>query len=102
MKRIALLLFTGILAVIVAAGCSSNKEELKLDSKHQPLPDFVTNTSDKIQETYVMAAQYPEVLASVPCVCGCVGDGHKSNLDCFVRDMGSDGGVTEWDQHGIA
>ncbi|WP_051633432.1 PCYCGC motif-containing (lipo)protein [Bacillus sp. UNC41MFS5] len=104
MKRITSLLFLGILFAIVAAGCSSklSDETWKLDKKHSPLPDFVLNTSEKINETYVMAATYPEVVASVPCYCGCVVEGHKSNLDCFVKQVGGNNIVTEWDSHGIS
>jgi hypothetical protein len=102
MKRITTLLFLGILFAIVAAGCSSKIEELTLDKKHSPLPDYVLNTSEKIQETYVMAATYPEVVAQVPCYCGCSMDGHKSNLDCFIGQFGEGNAVEEWDSHGIA
>lgn len=94
------LLFVIIISLL--AGCNSNKD-LSLDSKHVKFPDFVLSTSPQVQETYVMAAENPEVLASVPCFCGCGdGAGHKSNLDCFVKNMGSDNEVTEWDPHGTA
>ena len=89
MKRITSLLFLCIVIAIIAAGCSSKKEDLTFDKKHQPLPDYVLNSSDKIQETYVMAATYPEVIAEVPCYCGCGIEGHKSNLDCFVDQIGT-------------
>jgi hypothetical protein len=102
MKRITSLLFLFIVIAIVAAGCSSKKENVNLDKKHEPLPDYVLNTSEKIQETYVMAATYPEVVAQVPCYCGCAMDGHKSNLDCFIGGFGEDNAVVEWDAHGIA
>lgn len=101
MKRIASLLFFAIVMVIVAAGCSSKLDDIKLDKKHKPLPDYVLNSSEKVQETYIMAATYPEVVASVPCYCGCTAEGHKSNLDCFVSQVGDDNAVEGWDQHGI-
>jgi hypothetical protein len=95
-------IFTGIIAMGLLTGCGS-KEELSLDTKHQPLPDYVLKSSEKVQETYVMAAQYPEALASVPCYCGCYAeDGHISNLDCFVENMGPNNEVTEWDPMGIS
>ncbi|NMD72422.1 hypothetical protein HHO41_19305 [Bacillus sp. DNRA2] len=92
-----LLIFTGLLA-----GCSSNND-LALDSKHTEFPDFVLSSPAIVQETYKMAAENPKVLASVPCFCGCnEGAGHKSNLDCFVKNMGSGNVITEWDPHGTA
>jgi len=104
MKRITSLLFLFILLAIVAAGCGSklDDESWKLDKKHQPLPDYVLNSSEIIQETYIMASTYPEVVASVPCYCGCVNDGHKSNLDCFVQSVGEGNAVEQWDSHGIS
>lgn len=95
-----LLLFA---VVLIAAACSSNEANTALDKKHEPLPEFVTNTSEKIQETYIMATNYPEVVAGVPCYCGCFAtDGHKSNLDCFIDQFGSDNAVKEYDSMGIA
>lgn len=102
MKRLTSLLFTGIVLILLS-GCGSDKEEIALDSKHKPLPDYVLNTSEHIQETYVMAAQFPQVLASVPCYCGCYGeDGHISNLDCYIDQMGSNNEVLEWDPMSIS
>jgi hypothetical protein len=103
LKRLTALLLTGIIALSILSGCSSNKEKLSLDSKDKALPDYVLNTSDKIKETYIMAATYPQVLASVPCYCGCgTTDGHKSNLDCFVDQFGDDQNVEEWDSMGVS
>lgn len=105
MKKIKFtsLLLTGIFAAGIVTGCSSDTEELKLDPKHKPLPDYVMNASAKIQETYIMAATYPEVVASVPCYCGCFAeDGHESNLDCYIDQMGSDNAVQEWDPMSIS
>jgi Protein of unknown function with PCYCGC motif len=84
------------------AGCGS-KVEIALDSKHKPLPYFVMNSSEMVQETYVLAVQYPEALAAVPCYCGCYAeDGHESNLDCFIDSFGDNMQVTEWDSMGIS
>lgn len=91
-----------VLIMVFLAGCGS-KEDLSLDSKHKDLPDYVANSSELIKETYIMAATYPEALASVPCYCGCYAeDGHISNLDCFVDSFGSDMNVTEWDAMGVS
>lgn len=102
MKKNKLFAICSFIFILILAGCGS-KDELTLDPKHKELPDYVLNTSEMIQETYIMAATYPEALASVPCYCGCnETDGHISNLDCFVGGMDSDNAVTEWDAMGIA
>lgn len=102
MKRIFSVLFICIGLAIIAAGCGTKKENLTLASKNKPLPDYVLNSSEKVKDTYLLAAKYPSVLASVPCYCGCASEvGHKNNLNCFVDKMGSNNAVQEWDQHGI-
>jgi len=38
----------------------------------------------KIRLAYEAAKEVPEVLAQLPCYCGCMsGFGHRNNLDCF-------------------
>lgn len=104
MKKLLVLGLMSFLMIGFLTGCGSNKgTDETLDSKHEPLPDFVLNASDQVQEAYVLAAEYPEALSVAPCFCGCYAiDGHKSNLDCFVDSMGSDNAVTGWDTMGVA
>ncbi len=103
MKKLSSLMVLCLAIVLIAAACSSNKANTKLDKKHAPLPDYVLNAPEKVQETYKMVSNYPEVVAGVPCYCGCyVSDGHKSNLDCFIDHFGEDNAVEEWDSMGIA
>jgi len=54
-----------------------------------------------VQEVFEFAARHPEVLAYVPCYCGCEQLGHKGNHDCFVKARAANGNVTEWEAHGI-
>jgi hypothetical protein len=39
----------------------------------------------KTRQAYEAAQKFPEVLAQLPCFCGCMGGGigHRNNLDCF-------------------
>lgn len=83
MKKYKGIVLTGALFMGLLTGCGS-KEEIALNPKHKELPDYVLSSSEMVQETYMMAAQYPEALVSVPCYCGCGTEGHESNLDCFV------------------
>ncbi len=102
MKKYLFTVLLGAIAMILLSGCGS-KEELALDSKHLELPDYVTSAKAEVKEAYIMAAQYPQALASVPCYCGCYEqDGHISNLDCFVDGMDKNNAVTGWDTMGIA
>lgn len=54
---------------------------------------------DVVRAVYEFAARHPEVLAYVPCFCGCEHAGHRGNDDCFVRARDAAGQVT-WDSHG--
>lgn len=54
-----------------------------------------------VQQVYEFAARHPEVLAYIPCYCGCERIGHKANHDCFVKSRATNGRITEWDTHGM-
>jgi hypothetical protein len=52
-----------------------------------------------VQEAYRFAIANPEVLAQLPCYCGCGGMGHKSDLDCFVEEFNPDGTIAAFGYH---
>jgi Protein of unknown function with PCYCGC motif len=42
----------------------------------------------KDREGYRIAKEIPEILAQLPCFCGCEAFGHENLLDCFVDEHG--------------
>ncbi len=40
------------------------------------------------REGYLVAKEIPEILAQLPCFCGCEAVGHETLLDCFVDKHG--------------
>jgi hypothetical protein len=48
-------------------------------------PDYVAALPAAGQGAYAFALARPDVLQWLPCYCGCVGIGHRSNLDCFFQ-----------------
>src|SRR5436853_4133531 len=47
--------------------------------------------SGQARQAYEAAREVPEVLAQLPCYCGCMsGFGHKNNLDCFHDKHGEE------------
>ncbi len=42
----------------------------------------------KDREGYQIAKEIPEILAQLPCFCGCEAVGHENLLDCFVDEHG--------------
>src|SRR4029079_18120595 len=67
---------------------STNKEELSTAQLIATLsPELY---SGRARAAYQAAKDVPEVLAQLPCYCGCKdGLGHKSNLYCFADEQGS-------------
>jgi hypothetical protein len=88
-RTINVLLVVG--AVIIAAGIIwyAVKEPTQT-AQREVLPKPNITTLDPAQffgrtrTAYEAAKEIPEVLAQLPCYCGCMtGAGHRSNLDCF-------------------
>ena len=42
----------------------------------------------KDRKGYLIAKEIPEILAQLPCFCGCESVGHETLLDCFVDEHG--------------
>jgi hypothetical protein len=57
------------------------------------LPEKVRRAPPVVQEGYRFAIANPEVLAKLPCYCGCGSMGHKSDLDCFIEEFRPDGSI---------
>jgi hypothetical protein len=66
--------------------------EIKLAPVSQ-LPEKVRRAPPVVQEAYRFAIANPEVLAKLPCYCGCGSMGHESDLDCFIEEFKPDGTI---------
>jgi hypothetical protein len=47
-------------------------------------PDFVRMNA-RTEEAYAYALDHPQVIAWMPCYCGCAAMSHRSNLDCYLK-----------------
>ena len=56
----------------------------------QPVPDWARRTA-RSDQAYRAALAEPELMAALPCYCGCVflSPAHTSLLDCFVKPDGA-------------
>lgn len=64
------------------------------------LPNFLNNQSEDLKLVYQSVGKATEVLKWMPCYCGCAESAnHKSNLNCFIKEVKKDGSVV-WDDHG--
>ncbi len=50
---------------------------------------------------YAFAARERQLVGQIPCYCGCVKQGHRSNLSCFVNDFRADG-TPLWTDHAFS
>jgi hypothetical protein len=57
------------------------------------LPEKVRRAPPVVQEGYRFAIANPDVLAKLPCYCGCGSMGHTSDLDCFIEEFKPDGSI---------
>lgn len=73
----------------------ANLPPLELPAYEMPRPKEV------VRATYRFAAEHPEVLSYMPCFCGCQDEGHRSNVDCFVKARARNGDVIAWSVHGM-
>jgi hypothetical protein len=100
-------LATAVLVVIIGLGSiylfsggepadSPADGDMVMSVSGQSLPEYVMASNEDTQMAYQFAVDRPDVMMWMVCYCGC-GDhaGHKSALNCFVKDGGK-----EFDQHG--
>jgi hypothetical protein len=60
-------------------------------------PAFVS-ADPATEAAYSYALYHPQVIEWMPCYCGCVGMGHQSNLDCYLKPA-TPGKATEFEEH---
>jgi hypothetical protein len=83
----ALLLATGLIYYALRTPPADTRASL-------PKPTVATldpaQFSGQTRQAYEAAKEVPEVLAQLPCFCGCMGStfGHRNNLDCFHDNHG--------------
>ena len=85
---IALLIAGMLLAACGAANTQPDKAKLASASM---LPMQMQEAPVAVRTAYQFAVAHPDALQNVPCYCGCGAIGHKSNLDCYISEFGSDG-----------
>lgn len=90
-----------MIGIFFASACSSaNSTQSTATPKMETgaMPDFVQSAPPAVQTAYQFAFANPHALETVPCYCGCGRIGHKSNLNCYIKDIAADGTVT-FDNH---
>lgn len=113
MKSISYLCALLLVAALLLSACGSSSEEEKTALHRAPngdlqettasleqMPQFLQSVSKPVETAYKAAAAMNDVLQYMPCYCGCAESaGHQSNLNCFIKEVKSDG-TAVWDDHG--
>jgi hypothetical protein len=58
------------------------------------LPDFAGPDLPDVHKLYAYVVEHGDDLQYIPCTCGCLRFGHKSNRDCYIKSFNSDGTLT--------
>jgi hypothetical protein len=56
-------------------------------------PEFVTRAGPEVQRLYEFQVVNGALMRYMPRFCGCGGDGHRNNRDCYVKSVNADGSV---------
>jgi len=79
---------------------AANGDLQEITSGLEKLPSFLNDQPKILQQAYEVAALQVDLLAYIPCYCGCGSSaGHRSNKNCFIQEVKPDGKVV-WDDHG--
>ena len=55
------------------------------------LPANIRQAPRNVRDAYRFAIANRDILRQIPCYCGCGAEGHKSNADCYIKDVRPDG-----------
>ncbi|HMM40399.1 MAG TPA: PCYCGC motif-containing (lipo)protein [Thermomicrobiales bacterium] len=91
--------------VMLAAGAAPRQATAEIPAlipaAHRTLPAHIRAAGPMAEMAYQAAIDHPQVVESVPCLCGCIESlGHQSNLDCYIEQK-EVGGVTVYSSHGL-
>ena len=92
-KRLFLLLPVLLIGAFLLAACGASGQQnskVKL-APVSALPKPMQDAPAAVRTAYQFAVANPDALQNVPCYCGCGAIGHKSNLACYIKEVGADG-----------
>jgi hypothetical protein len=102
-----------LVLLVGTAGCSSDRKQTSESggfaarfAQYQAAPEpngdlskvvwpvYVTEAGPEVRRLYEFQITHGGLMRYMPCFCGC-GDfaGHRSNRDCYVREVKEDGSV---------
>ena len=91
-----------VLAMVIAAGVtgafiwsvgSRDARHAYALAPESALPANIRQAPGNVRDAYRFAIANREILGQIPCYCGCGTERHKSNVDCYIKDVRPDGSV---------
>lgn len=103
MKRLIPLLLLLLLFAPLASGCSgqpaAGDEHAYEMAPLAELPDEIRLAPATVREAYQFAVHNGDVLAELPCYCGCGAMGHISNESCYIQERRQE--TVSYDNHAL-
>jgi hypothetical protein len=91
----------GVAVIATGPSRANGPMPAMLPAAHGTLPAEVHQAGPLAEMAYQAAIDQPDVVYSVPCLCGCIETlGHQSNLDCYIEDA-QDSATTIYSSHGL-
>lgn len=90
--RWTILLAVLVALIVVACGGTQAVNPITL-APESVLPPDLREAPPEVREAYRFALANPALLSAIPCYCGCGAQGHRNNLDCYIKEVGPDGTV---------
>jgi hypothetical protein len=97
-SRLCLMLMLGVLLFTACSAAGIEKQAVNIGQIE--LPGFVRSAPVSVQQAYQFAITHQHDLEKYPCYCGCGRMGHKSNLNCYIKEVSSQGKIT-FDNHAV-
>lgn len=97
---LVIVLSAGVLMAGCGGGASGTEIKLAPLAPLSQLPPEIARAPAQVREAYQFAIANQDYLANFPCYCGCGAIGHMSNVDCYIREVRSDGTIV-FDDHAL-
>jgi len=92
-----LILLGAVLALVVTACGGTAVKPIEL-APESVLPDDLRQAPPDVRDAYRFAVANQELLSAFPCYCGCGAQGHRNNLQCYIKEVKPDGTI-EFERH---
>ena len=89
-----LVLALGLIAsVFIWLGASGKASHAYALAPESALPANIRQAPRNVRDAYRFAIANRDILQQIPCYCGCGTERHRSNADCYIKEVKPDGSI---------